>query len=61
VLEALPEPVLSLDMKGKIELANPASCQLFALDQSKLRNHNAVQLISGFNFALAGKQPAQLS
>lgn len=51
VLEALPEPVLSLDMKGKIELANPASCQLFALDQPKLRNHNAVQLIAGFNFS----------
>jgi transcriptional regulator of aroF, aroG, tyrA and aromatic amino acid transport len=29
LLEALPEPVLSLDMR-KIELANPASCQLFA-------------------------------
>ncbi len=28
LLEALPEPVLSLDMKSKIELANPASCQL---------------------------------
>ena len=34
VLEALPEPVLSLDMKGKIELANPASCQLFALTRA---------------------------
>ncbi|XTZ40329.1 transcriptional regulator TyrR [Salmonella enterica] len=50
LLEALPEPVLSLDMKGKIELANPASCQLFGLDSAKLRNHNAIQLIAGFNF-----------
>ncbi len=45
LLEALPEPVLSLDMKSKIELANPASCQLFTQDIDKLRNHNAAQLI----------------
>ena len=50
LLEALPEPVLSLDMKSKVELANPASCQLFGLSQDKLRNHNALQLIPGFNF-----------
>lgn len=30
LLVAMPEPVLSLDTKGKVELANPASCQLFA-------------------------------
>lgn len=29
LLVAMPEPVLSLDTKGKVELANPASCQLF--------------------------------
>ncbi len=50
LLEALPEPVLSVDMKCKVELANPASCQLFALEQAKLRNHTAMQLIPGFNF-----------
>ncbi len=50
LLEALPEPVLSLDMKSKVELANQASCQLFGQDQSRLRNHNALQLINGFNF-----------
>ncbi|RPH31010.1 transcriptional regulator TyrR [Buttiauxella warmboldiae] len=50
LLEAMPEPVLSLDMKSKVELANPASCQLFGQSQDKLRNHNAAQLINGFNF-----------
>ena len=50
LLEALPEPVLSLDMKSKIELANQASCQLFGQSQSRLRNHAAPQLIAGFNF-----------
>lgn len=30
LLEALPEPVLSVDMKSKVDMANLASCQLFA-------------------------------
>jgi len=50
LLEAMPEPVLSLDTKGKVELANPASSQLFGQSQDKLRAHNAAQLINGFNF-----------
>lgn len=50
LLEALPEPVLSLDMKCKIELANAASAQLFGQQPEKLLNHNAAQLITGFNF-----------
>ena len=50
LLEALPEPVLSLDLKSKIEIANPASCQLFALNPERMRNHTAAQLINGFNF-----------
>ncbi|MCS2172737.1 transcriptional regulator TyrR [Scandinavium sp. TWS1a] len=50
LLEAMPEPVLSLDTKSKVELANPASCQLFGQSQDKLRSHNAAQLINGFNF-----------
>ncbi|SFQ98827.1 transcriptional regulator of aroF, aroG, tyrA and aromatic amino acid transport [Enterobacter sp. kpr-6] len=50
ILEALPEPVLSLDMKCKPDLANPASCQLFGLSQNKLRNVTVLQLIPGFNF-----------
>ncbi len=50
LLEALPEPVLSLDMKSKVEMANPAGCALFGQDESRLRNHNAAALIPGFNF-----------
>ncbi|ECV9970977.1 transcriptional regulator TyrR [Salmonella enterica subsp. enterica] len=50
LLEALPEPVLSLDMKSKVEMANPASCQLFAQSQERMRHHTAAQLINGFNF-----------
>lgn len=50
LLEAMPEPFLSLDLKGKIDRANLASCQLFAQEQDKLSSHNAAQLIPGFNF-----------
>ena len=48
-LGAMPEPVLSLDTKGKVELANPASCQLFGQSQDKLRSHPVAQLITDFN------------
>lgn len=50
LLEAMPEPVLSLDTKSKVELANPASCQLFGQSPERLRNQSAGQLIPGFNF-----------
>ncbi|EOT3414994.1 PAS domain-containing protein, partial [Shigella sonnei] len=50
LLEALPEPVLSVDMKSKVDMANPASCQLFGQKLDRLRNHTAAQLINGFNF-----------
>lgn len=50
LLEAMPEPVLSLDARGKVEVANPASCQLFGQSQSRLLSHTAGQLIGGFNF-----------
>lgn len=50
LLEALPEAVLSLDLKSKVELANPASRQLFGQSEDKLRNLNAASLIPGFNF-----------
>jgi transcriptional regulator of aromatic amino acid metabolism len=49
LLVAMPEPVLSLDTKGKVELANPASCQLFAQSPERLRNHPVAQLITDFN------------
>lgn len=50
LLDALPEPVLSLDIKGKIERANSASCHLFACHQERLRGHAISQYITGFNF-----------
>ncbi len=50
LLVALPEPVFSIDMKSKVELANPAAQGLFALNEEKMRNFGAGALIPGFNF-----------
>ena len=36
LLEAMPEPFLSLDLKNKVERVNRASCQLFAQTQENL-------------------------
>ncbi|WP_338556123.1 transcriptional regulator TyrR [Erwinia sp. E_sp_B04_8] len=50
LLVALPEPVFSIDMKSKVELANPAAQLLFSLNQEKMRTFGAGALITGFNF-----------
>ncbi len=50
LLIAMPEPVLSIDLKCKVELANPAAQNLFSLDEQKIRNQNVSSLIAGFNF-----------
>lgn len=49
LLVSMPEPVFSIDMKGKIEQANPAAIALFELDEDKIRTYNAVNLITGYN------------
>lgn len=50
LLVALPEPVFSIDLKSKVELANPAAQALFSLNEEKMRNFGAGALIAGFNF-----------
>ncbi|WP_075181861.1 transcriptional regulator TyrR [Pantoea sp. 1.19] len=50
LLTAMPEPVFSIDLKSKIELANPAAQILFDLNEAKLRSHSAGTLIPGVNF-----------
>ncbi|WP_147198107.1 transcriptional regulator TyrR [Pantoea sp. CCBC3-3-1] len=50
LLIALPEPVFSIDLKSKVELANPAAQALFSLNEDKMRNFGAGALIAGFNF-----------
>lgn len=50
LMVALPEPVFSIDLKCKIELANPAAQMLFSLDEEKMRHTNPDALIAHFNF-----------
>lgn len=50
ILEALPEPVFFLDTKTRLEMANPACCQLFRSDYERLQGTTATILVAGFNF-----------
>ncbi|KLN97301.1 transcriptional regulator TyrR [Moellerella wisconsensis] len=46
LLESFPEPVLSIDTKMNIELANPTSLVLFGLDENRIKQKTLTQLIS---------------
>ncbi|KMJ45085.1 transcriptional regulator [Xenorhabdus khoisanae] len=50
LLESVPEPIFSIDMKGNIELANPASLVLFGLSKEKISPKNISHLINNYNF-----------
>ncbi len=50
LLVAMPEPVLSVDLRGRVELANPAALSLFGHDEKKIRHHSISQLIEDFHF-----------
>ncbi|WP_159566382.1 transcriptional regulator TyrR [Budvicia diplopodorum] len=50
LLESLPEPVISIDLKGRIELANDAALMLFGMDEDKILTQCASALVSGYNF-----------
>lgn len=51
ILAAMAEPVLSIDLKGRVELANPATLALFNLTAHQLHHMPSSQLIDGFNVA----------
>ncbi|CQI91137.1 transcriptional regulator TyrR [Yersinia frederiksenii] len=51
LLESMPEPVFSIDLKGNLELANPAARDLFSLKEDKIRHKTAGGLLGGYNFA----------
>ncbi|WP_416778474.1 transcriptional regulator TyrR [Xenorhabdus budapestensis] len=50
LLESVPEPILSIDIKGNIDLANLASQTLFGISKGKISQKNISQLISNYNF-----------
>ncbi|WP_258034914.1 ACT domain-containing protein, partial [Pectobacterium odoriferum] len=51
LLESMPEPVFSLDMKGKLELFNPAALALFEQSAETISELTIGSLIPSFNFA----------
>ncbi|MEQ2024654.1 transcriptional regulator TyrR [Xenorhabdus szentirmaii] len=50
LLESVPDPIFSIDMKGYIDLANPAALALFGLSKDKANQKNIAHLISSYNF-----------
>ncbi|MDC9595437.1 transcriptional regulator TyrR [Xenorhabdus anantnagensis] len=50
LLESVPEPIFSIDMKGNIELANSAALSLFDFSKEKISQKNIGYLISNYNF-----------
>ncbi|RLS12014.1 DNA-binding transcriptional regulator TyrR, partial [Acinetobacter baumannii] len=51
LLESMPEPVFSIDLKGNLELSNPAARALFSLSEEKIRHKTAGSLLGGYNFS----------
>ncbi|GKW01735.1 TyrR family transcriptional regulator [Pectobacterium carotovorum subsp. carotovorum] len=51
LLESMPEPVFSLDMKGKLELFNPAALALFEQSAETISELTIGSMIPSFNFA----------
>lgn len=50
LLKSLPDPVIAIDLKGRVELANHAALMLFATDEEKILTQSASTLVSGYNF-----------
>ncbi|MEF1187436.1 ACT domain-containing protein, partial [Vibrio sinaloensis] len=51
LLNSLPEPVLAIDLKGNVDMANHAAMSLFHQQESEIIGHPASTLIPSFNFA----------
>lgn len=50
LLEILPDPIFSVDTKGKILLANEAATSSLELDSEEVKHREIGDLIKGFNF-----------
>lgn len=50
ILAAMPEAVLSIDLKGRVALSNPAAALLFNLSEEKLAGQSVSSLVGGFDF-----------
>ncbi|PHM60382.1 transcriptional regulator TyrR [Xenorhabdus ishibashii] len=50
LLESVPEPIFSIDMKGNVELVNSAALAWFGVSKEKISQKNIGHLISNYNF-----------
>ncbi|MCG9784668.1 transcriptional regulator TyrR [Vibrio brasiliensis] len=51
LLNNLPEPVLAIDLKGHVDMANHAALTLFGRDEGDMIGHQITSLLPSFNFA----------
>ncbi len=50
LLGSLPDPVFSVDLSGKVALANQAACQLYSTPAELIKGHSIDEFLSQFNF-----------
>lgn len=50
LVQALPDPVFSVDLRGKIDLVNQAAVALFSMSEEQLLEETIQNVLSGFNF-----------
>ncbi|WP_340614867.1 transcriptional regulator TyrR [Xenorhabdus thailandensis] len=50
LLESIPDPIFSIDMKGNVELVNSAALALFGVSKEKISQKNISHLINNYNF-----------
>ncbi|MGD8233025.1 transcriptional regulator TyrR [Vibrio sp. TRT 1302] len=51
LLNNLPEPVLAIDLKGNVDMANHAALTLFSREEAEIIGHQITSLLPNFNFA----------
>ncbi|MDN3610211.1 transcriptional regulator TyrR [Vibrio ostreicida] len=51
LLNNLPEPVLAIDLKGNVDMANHAALSLFSHEQEHMIGHQISTLLPSFNFS----------
>ncbi|MGF1894626.1 PAS domain-containing protein, partial [Vibrio campbellii] len=50
LLNNLPEPVVAIDLRGYVDMANQAALSLFNLEEQEVISHQISQLLPSFNF-----------
>ncbi|QIJ85349.1 transcriptional regulator TyrR [Vibrio coralliilyticus OCN008] len=51
LLNNLPEPVLAIDLKGNVDMANHAALSLFSCEEEEMIGHQIGTLLASFNFS----------